>query len=52
VTKEVVPRPTLVRLPHYYRRLLQALNEGQEIISSQELGAEAGVPAAQARKDL
>ena len=49
---EKVPRPCLMRLPHYYRRLLQADQEGQPIISSKELGDEAGVPAAQARKDL
>jgi redox-sensing transcriptional repressor len=47
-----VPRPCLMRLPHYYRRLLQARQDKQQIISSQELGDEAGVPAAQARKDL
>ena len=47
-----VPRPCLMRLPHYYRRLLQAAHEGQSIISSEELGTEAGVPAAQARRDL
>jgi len=41
-----------MRLPHYYRRLLQALHAKQTIISSQELGDEAGVPAAQARRDL
>jgi len=41
-----------MRLPHYYRRLLQAAHDRQMIISSQELGDEAGVPAAQARRDL
>lgn len=48
----LLPKPCLMRLPHYYRRLLQAMHEGQSIISSDELGEEAGVPAAQARKDL
>ncbi len=48
----LLPRPCLMRLPHYYRRLLQAMHEGKAIISSEELGEEAGVPAAQARKDL
>lgn len=47
-----VPQPCLIRLPHYYRRLLQARQDRQQIISSRELGEEAGVPAAQARKDL
>lgn len=47
-----IPRPTVLRLPQYYRRLLLAMNEGQAVISSHELGVEAGVPAAQARKDL
>ncbi|MGC8839200.1 MAG: redox-sensing transcriptional repressor Rex [Anaerolineae bacterium] len=47
-----LPGPTLARLPFYYRRLLRALDEGQEIVSSEDLGQEADVPAAQARKDL
>jgi len=47
-----LPGPTLARLPFYYRRLLRALDEGQEIVSSEDLGQAAGVPAAQARKDL
>lgn len=51
-TSENIPRPCVMRLPHYYRRLLQALQNHQAIISSQELGEEAGVPAAQARRDL
>jgi redox-sensing transcriptional repressor len=51
-TNPNVPRPSVMRLPHYYRRLLQAIRDGQRIISSQELGEEVGVPAAQARRDL
>ncbi|NLE77583.1 MAG: redox-sensing transcriptional repressor Rex [Chloroflexi bacterium] len=47
-----LPRPTLARLPLYYRRLMRALDEGTAVVSSQELGEAAGVPAAQARKDL
>jgi len=47
-----IPLPSLRRLPVYYRRLLRALDEGQAIISSQELGDSAGVAAAQVRKDL
>jgi redox-sensing transcriptional repressor len=47
-----LPRPSLGRLPFYYRRVLRSLDEGQEIISSEALGEAADVPAAQARKDL
>jgi len=47
-----LPRPTLARLPYYYRRLMRALDEGQAVVSSEELGDAADVPAAQARKDL
>lgn len=47
-----LPRPTLARLPYYYRRLALALEEGQGVVSSEELGEAAYVPAAQARKDL
>jgi len=47
-----IPRPSLARLPVYYRRLLRALDDGEQVVSSQSLGDAAGVPAAQARKDL
>ncbi|MHB1295686.1 MAG: redox-sensing transcriptional repressor Rex [Anaerolineae bacterium] len=47
-----IPRPSLARLPHYYRRLLLAIERGEDVISSYELGYAAGVPAAQVRKDL
>ncbi|MCD6521096.1 MAG: redox-sensing transcriptional repressor Rex [Anaerolineae bacterium] len=47
-----IPKPCLARLPVYYRRVLRALEEGKKVISSQELGQAAGVPAAQVRKDL
>lgn len=47
-----IPRPSLARLPLYYRRLLLAIEEGEEVISSNDLGVAAGVPAAQVRKDL
>ncbi len=47
-----IPRPSLARLPLYYRRLLLAIEEGEEVISSNDLGIAAGVPAAQVRKDL
>ncbi len=47
-----IPLPGLRRLPIYYRRLRRAIDEGQGVISSQELGEAADVPAAQVRKDL
>ncbi len=47
-----IPLPSLRRLPIYYRRLRRAIDEGQAVISSQELGDAADVPAAQVRKDL
>jgi redox-sensing transcriptional repressor len=46
------PRPTLRRLPVYYRRLREALDKGITYVSSEELGDCADVPAAQVRKDL
>ncbi len=47
-----IPLPSLRRLPVYYRRLQRAISDQQTVISSQELGESAGVPAAQVRKDL
>jgi redox-sensing transcriptional repressor len=47
-----IPAPSLRRLPIYYRRLRQMLDQGVEIASSKDLGESAGVPDAQARKDL
>lgn len=47
-----IPMPSLRRLPIYYRRLLQAVDEGVSFVSSEELGRAAGVPGAQVRKDL
>jgi NADH/NAD ratio-sensing transcriptional regulator Rex len=41
-----IPRPSLARLPVYYRRLLRALDDGEQVVSSQSLGDAAGVPAA------
>lgn len=48
----VIPAPSLRRLPIYYRRLVQALDEGRSRVSSRELGDAADVPDAQVRKDL
>lgn len=50
--KGAIPLPSLRRLPFYYRRLVQALDEGATVVSSEELGASAGVAGAQARRDL
>lgn len=47
-----IPRPSLARLPIYFRRLQRALDEDEGVISSKELGLAASVPAAQVRKDL
>lgn len=47
-----IPAPSLRRLPIYYRRLLQVLEQGRSSIASKELGHAAGVPDAQVRKDL
>jgi len=47
-----IPGPSLRRLPIYYRRLRQAVDAGERIVSSRALGDAAGVPDAQARKDL
>lgn len=45
-------RATVDRLPIYYRSLKEALQEGIEIISSEELGRRIGVTPEQIRKDL
>ncbi len=47
-----IPMPSLRRLPFYYRRLAEGLEQGEEIISSEALAWAANVSAAQVRKDL
>lgn len=47
-----LPKPSLERLPYYYRILKAASEEGATYISSSEMGEKAGVPGAQVRKDL
>ena len=47
-----IPAPSLRRLPMYYRRAMEALEQGHASVSSKELGEAAGVPDAQVRKDL
>jgi len=51
--KEIgIPRPSLRRLPFYYRWLRRAIEEGAAVISSDELGMSIGAPGNQVRKDL
>jgi len=47
-----IPIPTLRRLPLYYRRLKTAVLNGEEFISSLELGRAAAATPEQVRKDL
>lgn len=47
-----LPWPALHRLPVYYRRLRQVLDQGVEYLSSSDLAQSAGVSEAQVRKDL
>lgn len=47
-----VPRPTLERLPLYYRCLCMAKERERQTISSEEIGREVGVNVVQVRKDL
>lgn len=47
-----IPLPSLRRLPIYHRHALRALEDGLRVLSSRHLGAAAGVPATQVRKDL
>ena len=48
----LVSRATIDRLPVYYRSLKEAMQEGIEIISSEELGRRIGVTPEQIRKDF
>lgn len=47
-----IPKPSLRRLPLYYRYLKELAERNVGITSSEELGAAVSVPAAQVRKDL
>lgn len=47
-----IPRPSLNRLPLYYRHLVKLAEKNVPLTSSEELGEAANVPAAQVRKDL
>lgn len=50
--KTTIPLPTLRRLLNYYRRLLVAVEGGEEYISSAELAWTANTTPEQVRKDL
>jgi redox-sensing transcriptional repressor len=47
-----LPKPSLRRLPLYYRYLKELAEKNVGITSSEELGTAVNVPAAQVRKDL
>lgn len=47
-----IPIPTLYRLPMYYHCLKAAIQEGEEFVSSVELGRVSGATPEQVRKDL
>ncbi|MFH1085941.1 MAG: redox-sensing transcriptional repressor Rex [Chloroflexota bacterium] len=47
-----VPEVVVARLPLYLRALEHMAERGHQVVSSLELGAEAGVSSAQIRKDL
>lgn len=50
--RRVIPEATIARLPVYYRTLSELRAEGRETVSSEQLAEQAGVNAAQVRKDL
>ena len=47
-----VPEVVVLRLPLYVRALTQLLDEGTEVVSSQQLGSRLQMTPAQIRKDL
>ena len=49
---ELIPDIVVGRLPRYLQTLHKMAREGEQTTSSQELGAELGISAAQIRKDL
>ena len=49
---ELIPDIVVGRLPRYLQTLHKMAGEGKETTSSQELGTELGISAAQIRKDL
>lgn len=51
-TPKAIPKPSLQRLPIYYRILKNAIEHDEEFISSAELGRRAKVSPQNVRKDL
>ena len=47
-----IAEPTVERLVQYHRLLEQLYNEGQKVVSSQEIGEMLAFKASQVRKDL
>lgn len=47
-----VAEPTIERLVQYHRLLVRLQNEGQRVVSSQQVGELLGIKASQVRKDL
>ena len=47
-----IPNIVIARLPIYLRALTRMLQQGRQVTSSQELGEQLGISAAQIRKDL
>jgi redox-sensing transcriptional repressor len=47
-----VPEVVIMRLPQYVRALTQLLDQGTEVVSSQQLGQQIQITPAQIRKDL
>ncbi|AZO93706.1 redox-sensing transcriptional repressor Rex [Iocasia frigidifontis] len=51
--RDYIPKATIERLPLYYRCLdKMAVFDGEEVVSSKELGGRLGIPSTQVRKDL
>jgi redox-sensing transcriptional repressor len=50
--KPGVPRPSLARLPVYYRFLVEVAGRGTDVVSSEQMGRALGLAPAQIRKDL
>lgn len=47
-----IPQPTIVRLPMYFRCLVELKKNGQKLISSEEIASKTGIKSSQFRKDL
>jgi len=47
-----IPDPTIARLPIYSRCLIELMDAGQKMVSSEEIAALTGIKASQFRKDL